>query len=268
MESLAYLHLALANEAPADSDYTRATSGENPKLLNWLTQQKLPTSATIHLLSLTVALGMIGMAGQASAAVQQGDSGAEVTALQQRLKELGYFQGNATGYFGPVTKEAVRQFQQAKGLNPDGVVGTNTSNVLNEQPQQKSETESLPSSGLLQLGDRGEQVSAIQKRLTVAGFSGGEAGNFDETTEEAVRRFQQAKGLKVDGIVGKQTLAALPELDGTKSAPATPSATPETPTTSATPETPTKSATPEQKKPTSFFENEEGSLSPFIRKPD
>jgi peptidoglycan hydrolase-like protein with peptidoglycan-binding domain len=262
METLAYLHLALANEAPTDPDYTAATACENPKLLNWLNQQKLPTSATIHLLSLTIALGILGIARQASAAVQQGDRGPEVTALQQRLQELGYFQGSATGYFGSVTREAVRQFQQNKGLQPDGVVGTNTSTALNEQSQQSSQKTSESSySGLLQLGDRGEQVSTIQNKLVAAGFSGGTTGNFDETTEEAVRRFQQTKGLKVDGIVGKQTHAALSAIDTSEPT----SATPKTP---ETPETPTTSATPAPKKPSSFFDSKEGSLSPFIRKPD
>lgn len=259
METLAYLHLALANEAPTDPDCTTAISWENPKLLHWLNQQRLPTSATIHLLSLTVALGIVGMARQASALVRQGDSGAEVTALQQRLQEMGYFQGNATGYYGSITREAVRQFQQAKGLKPDGVVGSNTQVALDGQPQQSIQPENGSSTSLLKLGDRGEQVSAVQKRLSAAGFSGGETSKFDESTEEAVRRFQQAKGLKVDGIVGQQTLAALPELDGSKPTPATPA-------TSATPTAPT--ATPEPKKSTSFFDNQEGSLTPFIRKPN
>jgi peptidoglycan hydrolase-like protein with peptidoglycan-binding domain len=267
METLAYLHLALADEGSADPDYTLSISWENPKLLSWLYQQKLPSSATIHLLSLSVALGVIGMAQQASALVKHGSQGSEVSALQERLLELGYFKGNATGYFGPVTEDAVRQFQQAKGLTPDGIVGTNTSNALSGQSQESKQTESLSSSDILRLGDRGEKVSALQKQLEVAGFSGGEQGNFDQATQEAVQRFQQAKGLTVDGIAGQQTIAALPTSDTSVSTPIetepTPAAT--EPTPAVTESTPT--ATPTPKKPTSFFDSQEGSLSPFIRKP-
>jgi peptidoglycan hydrolase-like protein with peptidoglycan-binding domain len=97
---------------------------EDPKIFAQFNQQKLSTRAAFHLLSLTVALSILGMATQASALIQEGDRGSEVNALQQRLQQLGYFKANVTGFFGPMTKEAVILFQQAKGLTPDGVVGT------------------------------------------------------------------------------------------------------------------------------------------------
>ncbi|MBD0363423.1 MAG: peptidoglycan-binding protein [Coleofasciculus sp. C3-bin4] len=222
METLAYLHLALAHEAPADTDYTASISTwENPKLFARFNQQKLSTSAALPLLSLMVALGIIGMASQALALVQEGSSGAEVTSLQQRLQQLGYFKANITGFFGSVTKEAVIQFQQAKGLTPDGIVGTNTEAALGEQPKSSPQPVSESSNGILQLGDRGSQVSVLQESLAAAGFSGGASGIFDEATQDAVRRFQQAKGLIVDGIVGSQTRAALPAIGGSNPASAT-----------------------------------------------
>jgi len=212
METLAYLHLSLANEAPA-STYCQATATtrERPKLFAHLHSLRFSTSAAIHLLSFTVAVGILGIAHQASALVQQGDSGSEVTALQQRLQELGYFQGNATGYFGSVTKAAVMDFQQAKGLNPDGVVGAKTETTLNEPRQSSPQAASDSDNGVLKIGSRGESVTAVQQKLADIGIPAGEQGVFDEATQEAVRQFQQAKGLTVDGIVGQQTLAALPE---------------------------------------------------------
>jgi peptidoglycan hydrolase-like protein with peptidoglycan-binding domain len=222
METLAYLHLALAHEAQADTDYTASISTwENQKLFARFNQQKLSTSAALPLLSLMVALGVIGMASQALALVQEGSSGAEVTSLQQRLQQLGYFKANITGFFGSVTKEAVIQFQQAKGLTPDGIVGTNTEAALGEQPKSSPQPVSESSNGILQLGDRGSQVSVLQESLAAAGFSGGATGIFDEATQDAVRRFQQAKGLMVDGIVGSQTRAALPAIGGSTPASAT-----------------------------------------------
>jgi peptidoglycan hydrolase-like protein with peptidoglycan-binding domain len=164
------------------------------------------------------------MAHQALAVVQEGDRGSQVTVLQQRLQQLGYFKSTVTGYFGSLTKEAVIQFQQAKGLLADGVVGKNTETLLGEpvksnvQPVKQPVKE--PSNGVWRLGDRGQQISAIQESLAVAGFSGGSSGIFDQATQEAVRRFQQAKGLTADGIVGPQTMAALPAIGGSAPLPA------------------------------------------------
>ena len=237
METLAYLHLALANEAPPDNDYAASISiWKTPKFFAQFNQQKLSTRAAFHLLSLTVALSILGMATQASALIQEGDRGSEVNALQQRLQQLGYFKANVTGFFGPMTKEAVIRFQQAKGLTPDGVVGTNTeaslgvssnprrqpvkqsSNPRQQPVRQSSNSRQQPinasSNRILRLGDRGEQVSALQESLAVAGFSSGATGLFDEATQNAVRRFQQAKGLTVDGVVGPQTIALLPAVGG------------------------------------------------------
>lgn len=216
METLAYLHLALANEEPADTEL----NWENLKFLDWLDGPHLSTTAAISLLSLTVALGIVGMPTQASALVKQGARGSDVTALQQRLKELGYFQGNVTGYFGPLTQDAVTRFQQAMGLLPDGIVGSSTQNSLNNW---RVQSRSLPvnarnsSERLWRLGDRGEQITLIQESLAVAGFAAGTNGIFDSETQEAVRQFQQARGLAVDGIVGPQTIAALPAVGGTNS---------------------------------------------------
>ncbi len=213
METLAYLHLALAHEATTFTEYTGLeTTWESRKLLNWLTHPHRSTSTTVGMLALTVALGVLGMARQASAVVQQGARGQEVTAIQQRLQQLGYFKGNITGYFGSLTKEAVIQFQQAKGLTPDGIVGRTTEASLLEQPEQSLKPVRQSSNDTLKLGDRGEHISVLQESLAAAGFSSGTNGIFDEPTQEAVRRFQQAKGLTVDGVVGPQTRAALPAI--------------------------------------------------------
>jgi peptidoglycan hydrolase-like protein with peptidoglycan-binding domain len=58
---------------------------------------------------------------------------------------------------------------------------------------------------LLRVGSSGAEVRDLQKRLTEAGFDGGSDGKFTEKTAAAVRAFQQANGLQVDGLVGQQT---------------------------------------------------------------
>lgn len=61
-----------------------------------------------------------------------GDNGADVQALQLKLKELGYFPKSidANGNFGPTTDQSVRAFQKAKGISAIGTVGPQTQAAL------------------------------------------------------------------------------------------------------------------------------------------
>ena len=61
-----------------------------------------------------------------------GSRGAEVTALQQKLIALGLLSGQATGYFGQLTKKAVQAFQKSKGLEQVGFIGPGTRAALNK----------------------------------------------------------------------------------------------------------------------------------------
>jgi putative chitinase len=58
--------------------------------------------------------------------LQQGSTGPEVTALQTKLKQLGFDPNGTDGNFGPGTKAAVIAFQQSKGLTADGKAGPAT----------------------------------------------------------------------------------------------------------------------------------------------
>ena len=62
--------------------------------------------------------------------LQQGSRGSDVTKLQQRLKDLGYFSGSVNGSFGADTETAVRAFQKRNGLWEDGVAGEDTQRML------------------------------------------------------------------------------------------------------------------------------------------
>lgn len=63
-----------------------------------------------------------------SMVLKYGSSGEAVKALQLRLKELGFFSGTGTGYYGNVTYRAVIGFQKACGLTADGIAGPVTHN--------------------------------------------------------------------------------------------------------------------------------------------
>ncbi|MEW5859550.1 MAG: peptidoglycan-binding domain-containing protein [Cyanobacteriota bacterium] len=58
--------------------------------------------------------------------LRPGSQGAEVSELQAALKLLGYYNGDVNGVYGENTAIAVSRFQQAAGLAPDGIVGTET----------------------------------------------------------------------------------------------------------------------------------------------
>ncbi|MDR2903586.1 MAG: peptidoglycan-binding protein [Clostridiales bacterium] len=58
--------------------------------------------------------------------LRQGSKGVWVKELQSKLNFLGFYKGASDGIFGPLTAQAVRDFQSCHHLNPDGIVGTLT----------------------------------------------------------------------------------------------------------------------------------------------
>lgn len=128
---------------------------------------------------------------------RNGDEGPEVFAIQHLLRANGY---NVTpdGKFGPQTRTEVRNFQIAKGLGADGIVGPLTWAALIQGNQ-------------IDQGDTGQAVRALQ-RLLHDKFGYGEVnvdGDFGPITNNAVLDFQAEYDLDVDGIVGPDTWQAL-----------------------------------------------------------
>jgi peptidoglycan hydrolase-like protein with peptidoglycan-binding domain len=64
--------------------------------------------------------------------LKQGSTGAEVTALQQVLINLGFLKiVTPTGYFGPATKAALMEYQTSRGIEATGNTGPKTRAALN-----------------------------------------------------------------------------------------------------------------------------------------
>jgi peptidoglycan hydrolase-like protein with peptidoglycan-binding domain len=57
----------------------------------------------------------------------------------------------------------------------------------------------------LQRGVSGQDVERLQGDLARLGYQVAVNGNFDDSTENAVKQFQQKYNLTVDGVVGPQT---------------------------------------------------------------
>ena len=165
--------------------------------------------------------------------VKLGSQGSEVTELQSTLKLLGYFAGSVNGVFEENTDQAVRRFQQAAGIEADGVVGGATWNRLfptsepvaansapqPTTPQPTTPTESRPvrsepaATGeftILRRGAKGEAVRGLQSRLKAIGVYQGEVdGVFGAGTEAAVKTAQSKFKLEADGVVGGATWTAI-----------------------------------------------------------
>ena len=71
-----------------------------------------------------------GVGGSGFQTIYEGARGNRVTQVQQRLQELGFFRSQSTGYFGPLTREAVAAYQRYNYLPVSGSVDQATWNKL------------------------------------------------------------------------------------------------------------------------------------------
>ncbi|HEY9649452.1 MAG TPA: peptidoglycan-binding protein [Coleofasciculaceae cyanobacterium] len=139
--------------------------------------------------------------------LRRGNRGSAVTQLQNRLRALGFFNGPVTGYYGQLTEGAVSRFQRARGLPANGIANSATLAALQNT---NGTTPSTPIARELRSGSSGSAVSQLQTRLRALRFYNGEiTGYYGQLTELAVRNFQQSRGITVNGIAGRTTLAAL-----------------------------------------------------------
>ncbi|WP_242952038.1 MULTISPECIES: spore cortex-lytic enzyme [Carboxydocella] len=84
-----------------------------------------------------------------------GSSGADVRSVQAKLKAWGYYTGPIDGIYGSSTWTAVRKFQRANGLTPDGVVGPATLKAMGlwTSPARAVRTTTTISRGLMRRND-------------------------------------------------------------------------------------------------------------------
>lgn len=156
--------------------------------------------------------------------LRPGDKDEEVKLLQQRLKDLGYYTGNITGVYNDATTEAVKAFQKKSSLEEDGVLGPITRTVLYGVNAIYAVPTAIPVSTpaptttpltpenviVIRAGSMGEVVRRLQARLQELGYYTSRLDGVYLTDDiEAVRAFQSANGLKVDGKAGYETQTAL-----------------------------------------------------------
>lgn len=163
-----------------------------------------------------------------SSVIKLGSSGDNVTKLQNRLTELGFYNDMVTGYFGEATQAAYKKFQKAAGVTIDGIAGKSDLEILysDNAPKASASTKKKKSSDteengekeekqesderLYKLGDSGDEIAKAQSKLSELGYYDAEAtGYFGEVTQESVLAFQRANNITDSGAIGEETWAAL-----------------------------------------------------------
>ena len=153
------------------------------------------------------------------------DTGIDVLRLQQRLAELGYYTDRINGYFGPLTEQAVMQFQAINGLPVTGELDYEAWSIL-----YSDEAQPLPA---LPTDTPSPRPTA---RRTAAGQSGSA-----RTTPKATAKATPKKTAKT---TPKTTSKTTPKTTAKTTAKTTPKPT-KKPTAKPTPKpTPKPTATP------------------------
>ncbi len=130
--------------------------------------------------------------------VLSADPNPKVEELQRLLILYGYSPGAVDGKLGAKTRIAIEKFQKESGLPAHRFVDKATWERLHR----------FSSSGLVTNGE--VNIKKVQTILRSAGFNPGKIdGKMGARTQQALRDFQKAYGLKPDGRIGFQTLSKL-----------------------------------------------------------
>lgn len=123
--------------------------------------------------------------------------------LQVALRAYGLYNGPVDGIAGSKTVAATKAFQRRAGLVADGRASQRMRLALGPLGSP------LFGRRTLRPGTFGWDVSVLQFLLARRGELVPIDGYFDAATARALRRYQRARGLGVDGIAGPRTMAAL-----------------------------------------------------------
>ncbi len=127
-----------------------------------------------------------------------------------------------TGKLDDVSREAIKKFQTENGLNDTGTLNRATlekmqieltdkqkeipvspnSLAKNKDDKMSADKEKKPRKAVFRANK--EQVMKVQKMLKVE-----ETGKLDDTTRDAIKKYQDANGVKVTGTLNKETLVKM-----------------------------------------------------------
>jgi peptidoglycan hydrolase-like protein with peptidoglycan-binding domain len=134
-----------------------------------------------------------------------------VQSVQERLRSAGAYTGNVDGVWGPDSEAALQRFQASHQLQVTGQLNQATAATLGLDPSallatQQAAIPPLPPVQSL----RPSSVRAVQSRLRALGFySGAVDGIWGQSTQSAIERFQQGRGLQPNGQLNPATVSAM-----------------------------------------------------------
>jgi peptidoglycan hydrolase-like protein with peptidoglycan-binding domain len=147
---------------------------------------------------------VVGVVLAFSAGAASAGTNPQFAGLQVALARHALYSGPIDAVPGPMTRDAVVRFQAHRGLVPDGIVGPLTRKALGRLGKPLFGTRTM------QPGMTGWDVAVLQYLLTRRRLLHvAPNGHFGPQTEAAVIRFQKARGLVPDGIVGPVTARRL-----------------------------------------------------------
>lgn len=85
---------------------------------------------SLRVIALSLLLVSLLALSASASVVAWGSRGSQVSLVQQKLKQYGYYDGAVDGVFGKETYNAVVWFQKKNGLKADGAVGPSTAVAL------------------------------------------------------------------------------------------------------------------------------------------
>ncbi|GIF11514.1 N-acetylmuramoyl-L-alanine amidase [Actinoplanes teichomyceticus] len=142
--------------------------------------------------------------------IRRGDTGPAVSEIRSILVGLEMLADREPDLFDEAVANAVRAFQQSRGLGVDGMVGDETWRALDGARWRlgaRTLFHSVPDALA------GEDVRALQERLLEMGYDTGRPDSvYGARTARAVAQFQREVGLAPDGSCGPQTMKALRRL--------------------------------------------------------
>lgn len=142
--------------------------------------------------------------------MKRGDRGPEISQLRDNLIRLGFLEESTSDRFDQAVEEAVRSFQQSRGLTVDGRAGDQTFRAIDEAHWRLGDRALSYSASHLM---RGDDVAALQNRLSEMGFDIGRIdGIYGPRTARGLTEFQRAVGISEDGTCGPATFSALARL--------------------------------------------------------
>jgi len=148
----------------------------------------------------------------------------QISQVQKMLKEKGMYAGDPTGKLDDTTRASIKTYQKGNGLRETGTLNRATlekmgveltdkqkaipvsdNSYASAEPEKSTTKESKPRGPIFRATK--DQIVEAQKMLKSKGiYSGEETGKLDDPTRDALKKYQEANGVKVTGTLNQVTL--------------------------------------------------------------